>query len=60
MHPDQHCVPVDDSQTRRVPFVVIAHSSAVMAMDRTDADADKQATIMLALISAHGRATPFG
>ena len=33
-------------------------SSIVVAMDWTDFDADNQATIMLALISDHGRSTP--
>jgi len=30
----------------------------VVALDWTDFDADNQATIMLALISDHGRSTP--
>jgi hypothetical protein len=49
---------VDDILTRWVPFVIGARTSIVVAMDWTDFDADNQATIMLALISDHGRATP--
>jgi Transposase DDE domain len=49
---------VDDILMRWVPFVVGARSSIVVAMDWTDFDADNQATIMLALISDHGRSTP--
>jgi hypothetical protein len=49
---------VDDILLRWVPFVVGARDSVVVAMDWTDFDADNQATIMLALISDHGRATP--
>jgi hypothetical protein len=49
---------VDDILVRWVPFVVGARSSIVVALDWTDFDADKQATIMLSLITDHGRATP--
>ena len=49
---------VDDILVRWVPFVIGARSSIVVAMDWTDFDADNQATIMLALISNHGRSTP--
>jgi len=49
---------VDDILLRWVPFVIGARSSIVVAMDWTDFDADNQATIMLALISDHGRSTP--
>jgi hypothetical protein len=49
---------VDDILVRWVPFVVGARNSIVVAMDWTDFDADSQATIMLALISDHGRSTP--
>jgi Transposase DDE domain len=49
---------VDDILVRWVPFVVGARSSIVVAMDWTDFDTDNQATIMLALISDHGRSTP--
>ena len=49
---------VDDILVRWVPFVVGARTSLVVALDWTDFDADKQATIMLSLITDHGRATP--
>jgi Transposase DDE domain len=49
---------VDDILLRWVPFVVGARNAIVVAMDWTDFDADNQATIMLALISDHGRSTP--
>lgn len=41
-----------------VPYVVGNRSSITVAMDWTDFDADNQATIMLSLLCAHGRATP--
>ncbi len=49
---------VDDILVRWVPFVVGARTSIMVALDWTDFDADKQATIMLSLITDHGRATP--
>jgi Transposase DDE domain len=49
---------VDDLLVRWVPFVIGARNSIVVAMDWTDFDSDNQATIMLALISDHGRSTP--
>ncbi len=49
---------VDDILVRWVPYVVGARSSIMVALDWTDFDADKQATIMLSLITDHGRATP--
>jgi hypothetical protein len=49
---------VDDILVRWVPYVVGARSSIVVALDWTDFDTDKQATIMLSLITDHGRATP--
>jgi len=41
-----------------VPFMVGARKSIVVAMDWTDFDADGQATIMLSLLTNHGRGTP--
>jgi hypothetical protein len=41
-----------------VPFMVGARKSIVVAMDWTDFDADEQATIMLSLLTNHGRGTP--
>src|SRR6201746_2344578 len=40
------------------PFVIGPRTSLLVAMDWTDFDADHQATIMLSLITEHGRATP--
>ena len=50
---------VDDMLARWVPYVVGARTSIVVALDWTDFEADKQATIMLSLITDHGRATPW-
>ena len=41
-----------------VPYVVGPRKHIVVAMDWTDFDPDGQATIMLSLITRHGRATP--
>ena len=41
-----------------VPHVVAAHTAIVVALDWTDFDADGHATIMLSLVTAHGRALP--
>src|SRR6195256_2680037 len=49
---------VDDILARWVPYIVGARSCIVVALDWTDFDADNQATIMLSLITDHGRATP--
>lgn len=41
-----------------VPFMIGARKSIVVAMDWTDFDDDGQATIMLSLLTNHGRGTP--
>jgi hypothetical protein len=41
-----------------VPAVVGQRAAAVVAMDWTDFDADDQTTLMLSLVTSHGRATP--
>lgn len=41
-----------------VPYVVGSRKHIMVAMDWTDFDPDGQATIMLSLITRHGRATP--
>jgi hypothetical protein len=41
-----------------VPYVVGPRKRIVVAMDWTDFDSDGQATIMLSLLTRHGRATP--
>ena len=49
---------VDEILVRWVPYIIGARTSVVVALDWTDFDADNQATIMLSLITDHGRATP--
>jgi hypothetical protein len=44
-------IKVEDILARWVPYVVGARTSIVVALDWTDFDADKQATIMLSLIT---------
>jgi hypothetical protein len=41
-----------------VPFVVAQRPEIVAALDWTDFDADNQSTIVLSMITSHGRATP--
>lgn len=41
-----------------VLFVISARKEIVVAMDWTDFDADKQATIAINMVTSHGRATP--
>ena len=49
---------VDEILVRWVPYIIGARTAIVVALDWTDFDADNQATIMLALITDHGRSTP--
>jgi hypothetical protein len=51
-------IDVDAVLARWVPFVVGSRTSINVAMDWTDFAADNQATIMLSLLTSHGRATP--
>jgi hypothetical protein len=51
-------IDVDQILALWVPFVIGARTSLLVALDWTDFDADNQATIMLSLITEHGRATP--
>ena len=51
-------IDVDAALRHWVPYVVGPRSSSNVAMDWTDFDADRQATIMLSLLTRHGRATP--
>jgi hypothetical protein len=51
-------IKLDEILALWVPFVIGARTSIAVAMDWTDFDADNQATIMLSLITEHGRATP--
>lgn len=43
---------------RWVPFMIGSRKKVEIAMDWTDFDADNQSTIMLSLLTSHGRATP--
>jgi hypothetical protein len=58
--PCNQSIDVDDILVRWVPYVIGARASIVVALDWTDFDADNHATIMLSLITDHGRATPSG
>lgn len=51
-------IEVDALLARWVPYAVGARPSIAVAMDWTDFDADGQATLMLSLLTGHGRATP--
>jgi len=51
-------IDVDALLVHWVPYVVSKRDSITVAMDWTEFDADGQATIMLSLLSRHGRATP--
>src|SRR5512137_1747811 len=51
-------IDVDELSKRWVLYVVGPRPKIVVAMDWTDFDADNQATIMLSLVSKHGRSTP--
>src|SRR5262245_53571754 len=48
-------IDVDAISGRWVPYVVGSRPSIAVAMDWTDFDADGQATILLSLLSRHGR-----
>ena len=49
---------VDALLVHWVPYVVGSRESITVALDWTEFDADDQATIMLSLLTRHGRATP--
>jgi hypothetical protein len=51
-------IEVDALFMRWVAYVVGQRPAIVVAMDWTDFDADNQSTIMLSLVSSHGRSTP--
>jgi hypothetical protein len=51
-------IDIDAALHHWVPYVVGPRSSINVAIDWTEFDADGQATIMLALLTRHGRATP--
>jgi Transposase DDE domain len=43
---------------KTVPYILGSRTDIVVAMDWTDFDADKQATLSINLVTTHGRATP--
>ena len=51
-------IDIDAALRHWVPYVVGSRACINVAMDWTDFDADGQATIMLSLLTRHGRATP--
>jgi hypothetical protein len=51
-------IDIDAALRHWVPYVVGPRTSINVAMDWTDFDADGHATIMLSLLTRHGRATP--
>ena len=51
-------IDIDAALCRRIPYVAGSRTSINVAMDWTDFDADGHATIMLSLLTRHGRATP--
>jgi hypothetical protein len=51
-------IEVDELLALWVPYVMGSRRSIAVAMDWTDFDADGQATIMLSLMTGHGRTTP--
>jgi len=51
-------IDVDALLVHWVPYVVGSRESITVALDWTEFDADDQATIMLSLLTRHGRATP--
>jgi len=51
-------IDIDAALRHWVPYVVGPRTSINVAMDWTEFDADGQATIMLSLLTRHGRATP--
>lgn len=51
-------IDVDTALRHWVRYVAGSRSSINVAMDWTDFDADGQATVMLSLLTRHGRATP--
>jgi DDE family transposase len=51
-------IEVEELCMRWVPYAVGERQNIEVAMDWTDFDDDNQATIMLSLITTHGRATP--
>jgi hypothetical protein len=53
-----HGIDVWESFARWVPHQIGAHREVLVAMDWTDFDHDDQATLVLSLVTGHGRAAP--
>jgi hypothetical protein len=51
-------LPLSDCFQRTVPYVIGSRKEIIVALDWTDFNADKQATLQLSLVTSHGRATP--
>jgi len=51
-------IDVDALLAQWVPFIVGSRPEIAVALDWTDFDADRQTTLMLSLLTRHGRATP--
>ena len=51
-------IDVDAALRHWIPYVIGSRTRINVAMDWTDFDADGQATLMLSLLTSHGRATP--
>jgi len=49
---------VDQAQALWVPFVVGAREEIIVALDWTEYDRDRHATLALHMVTSHGRATP--
>lgn len=47
-----------DCFQKTVPYVIGSRKEIVVALDWTDFDWDKQATLQISLVTSHGRATP--
>ncbi|MGH7120079.1 MAG: hypothetical protein ACREFP_14000 [Acetobacteraceae bacterium] len=56
--PSNEGIDIDAALRHWVPYVVGPRTNINVAMDWTDFDVDGQATIMLSLLTRHGRATP--
>jgi len=51
-------IDVDEAQALWVPFAIGAREEIVVALDWTEYDRDRHATLALHLVTSHGRATP--
>jgi hypothetical protein len=51
-------IDVDQAQALWVPFVIGAREEVIVALDWTEYDRDRHATLALHMVTSHGRATP--